>query len=162
MAKLSGFTLIRTLLCKNLDKVQPGFTLIELLVVISIIGVLISLSFVGFLQARVSARNSKRKADLEQIRSALELYRNDCKTYPNVVVSGSSLTGSVGSPCAGVVYMQQVPADPLVPTYNYQYRLVSKNSYFLCAYLEGAAAKPTSCTNNCGGSSACNYETANP
>ena len=162
MAKLSGFTLIRTLLCKNLDKVQPGFTLIELLVVISIIGVLISLSFVGFLQARVSARNSKRKADLEQIRSALELYRNDCKTYPNVVVSGSSLTGSVGSPCAGVVYMQQVPADPLVPTYNYQYRLVSKNSYFLCAYLEGAAAKPTICTNNCGGSSACNYETANP
>ena len=162
MAKLSGFTLIRTLLCKNLDKVQPGFTLIELLVVISIIGVLISLSFVGFLQARVSARNSKRKADLEQIRSALELYRNDCKTYPNVVVSGSSLTGSVGSPCAGVVYMQQVPADPLTPAYDYRYLFVSLNKYFLCAYLEGTPANPTNCGNLCGGSNACNYQTTNP
>jgi len=144
------------------DQNKCGFTLIELLVVISIIGILVSLSFLGFAQARKSARDSKRKADLEQIRSALELYRNDCKTYPSAVISGSSLTGPAGSPCVGVVYMQQVPADPLVPTYNYQYRLVSKNSYFLCAYLEGAAAKPTSCTNNCGGSSACNYETANP
>jgi general secretion pathway protein G len=141
---------------------NKGFTLIELLVVISIIGVLISLSFVGFLQARVSARNGKRKADLEQIRSALELYRNDCKTYPGTVASGSSLTGPVGSPCAGVVYMQQVPSDPITPTYNYRYRFVSKNNYFLCAYLEGVAAKPTNCTNNCGGSIACNYETANP
>ncbi len=141
---------------------SDGFTLIELLVVISIISVLISLSFVSFLQARKSARDSKRKADLEQIRSALELYRNDCKTYPDTVTSGSPLIGASGLPCAGVVYMQQVPTDPLTPTYSYRYRFVSKNSYFLCAYLEGGGIPSANCGGNCGDSTTCNYETTNP
>ena len=42
-----------------------GFTLIELLVTISIIGILIGLSVFGLQGARQSARDAKRKADLD-------------------------------------------------------------------------------------------------
>src|SRR3989344_5965218 len=68
-----------------------GFTLIELLVVISIVGSIIGLSVFGLQGARQSSRHSKRKADLEQIRSGLEIYKSDCDKYPITV--GSTLNG---------------------------------------------------------------------
>jgi general secretion pathway protein G len=147
-----GFALIRTLLRKNLDKVQPlrGFTLIELLVVVAIIGVLISLSFVGFLQARKSARDSKRRADLEQIRSALEIYRNDLKAYPPDL---STLLPD---------YISEPPKDPLSPTYDYGYSFEDSypNRYYLCAFLEGGTTQETQC-DDCGDED-CNYQTTSP
>ena len=61
---------------KYLNKLS-GFTLVELLVVIAIIVILISVSLVGLTGSRETARDAKRKADLEAIRSALELYKSD-------------------------------------------------------------------------------------
>ncbi|MCK4588676.1 prepilin-type N-terminal cleavage/methylation domain-containing protein, partial [Candidatus Woesebacteria bacterium] len=61
---------------------KKGFTLIELLVVISIIGILLALSIFGLQGARKSARDSKRKADIELIRSGIEIYKADCNVYP--------------------------------------------------------------------------------
>jgi len=71
-----GFTLIRTLLRKNLDKVQPrrGFTLIELLVVISIIAILTGFGTARYLTAERQSRDTRRKSDLNQYRIALENY----------------------------------------------------------------------------------------
>lgn len=138
-----------------------GFTLIELLVVISIIGVLISLSFVGFSQTRVSARNSKRKADLEQIRSALEIYRNDCKTYPATLIQGAALTGLEAS-CQGNIYMQQVPSDPSGSTYNYSYNRTGANAYILCSYLETGSGGNVSGCGSCGSAVSCKYKVINP
>src|SRR3990167_7468623 len=86
-----GFTLIRTLLRKNLVNVQQGFTLIELLVVISIMGVILGLTLFGIGGARESSRDAKRKADLALIQSGLEIYRADCSDYP--VTLGTSLKG---------------------------------------------------------------------
>lgn len=51
-----------------------GFTLIELLVVISIIGLLASVLFVSFTTAQKQTRDSKRKQDLKQYQTALEVY----------------------------------------------------------------------------------------
>jgi len=61
---------------------RRGFTLIELMVVLTVIGVLMGLALVSHQGARKSARDGKRKADLEQIRSALEMYRADKEEYP--------------------------------------------------------------------------------
>lgn len=141
-------------------KKYHGFTLIELLVVISIIGILIAISLAGFSRSRKSARDGKRKADLEQIRSALEIYRTDCKTYPADITFGGSLEGA-GTSCSGV-YMAKVPQDPLTGTYDYRYLFGSANSYALCAYLETVTATVTGCGGQCGTVVDCNYKVINP
>lgn len=64
------------------NKRQTGFTLIELLVVIAIIGLLASVVLLSLNSAREKSRNAKRLADVRQIASALELYFNDCGSYP--------------------------------------------------------------------------------
>ena len=59
-----------------------GFTMIELLVAATILSILAAIGLVSFNSANVRARDGKRKADLEQARSALELYRSDVGYYP--------------------------------------------------------------------------------
>lgn len=61
---------------------KAGFTMIELLVVTTIIIVLSTIGLISFRQTGMNARNGKRKADLENIRSSLVLYRTDNGSYP--------------------------------------------------------------------------------
>jgi type IV pilus assembly protein PilA len=61
---------------------QKGFTLIELLVVIAIIGLLSSLAVVSLNSARIKARDALRKADMAQMRTAVNLYYSDHNKYP--------------------------------------------------------------------------------
>jgi len=63
-----------------------GFTLIELLVVIAIMGLLLTAAITAMDSARQRARDTKRKADLKQIYTALNLYLNESVSggrYPN-------------------------------------------------------------------------------
>ena len=88
-----------------------GFTLIELLVTIAIISVLSGIGLAAFIGAQKGARDGRRQADLEQIRSALELYRSNegdgDGLYPNGL---SSLTAN---------YLNPLPTDPKSgDTYN--------------------------------------------
>lgn len=146
-------------------KKNKGFTLVEILVVMSIIGILMGLTLTAFLGARKTARDGQRKADLEQIRSALEMRRSDCGSYPvGSLSSGNDITGDgSSSTClASTVYME-IPNDPLsgagrVYTYN-----GTANSYTLCTALETGSSLscPGSCAN-CGTGIPCTYEACNP
>src|SRR3989344_4750312 len=71
------FKNIRRIIMKNI-----GFTLVELLIVITIISTLSGIGFAVFGNATRNARDAKRKADLEQIRTALEMYKADNGRYP--------------------------------------------------------------------------------
>ncbi|MEK7652288.1 MAG: type II secretion system protein [Patescibacteria group bacterium] len=71
-------------------KDQKGFTLIELLVVIAIIGLLASVVMMSLGLARAKARDVKRRADLKQIMTAMELYYSDYNTFQ---VSGGGYFG---------------------------------------------------------------------
>ncbi|MGB9613812.1 MAG: type II secretion system protein [Candidatus Margulisiibacteriota bacterium] len=135
-----------------------GFTLIELLVAMTILAVLMAISLVSYQGAKKSARDGKRKADLEQIRSALEIYRTDCKTYPTSLNFGSPLTGTTEI-CAGNTYMEEVPKDP--GSCNYSYTRSGANSYTLCASLEVGGGTVTGC-GSCGSGCTCNYKVTNP
>ncbi len=90
-------------------KTKKGFTLIELLVVIAIIGILSTLAVVSLQNARKSARDAKRIADVKQMQTALELYFNDWQTYP----TSSSVTSTIAS--GTYVYMVTVPSAPTPP-----------------------------------------------
>ncbi len=78
------------------QKAQRGFTLIELLVTISIIAIIATVGFVTYSQAQVSARDSRRKEDLKAIRTAVEVYYSQTRSYPgtNTVWSKSSAGGT--------------------------------------------------------------------
>ena len=131
---------------KNI-KSKNGFTLIEILVAMTIVAVLVSISLVSLQGARKVARDGKRKADLEQIRSALEIYRSEIKTYPG------SLDDLVN------VYLSEVPNDPLSGIYKYFY-LGAPNSYTLCSYLETSSSLQAEC-GDCTDSGGCYYKVTN-
>jgi len=136
-----------------------GFTLIELLVATGVMAVLMGISLVSYQGSKKAARDGKRKADIEQIRSALEIYRTDCKTYPT---SGNftALQGElVAGVCVNNTYMEKIPADP--GSNSYYYNRSGSNSYVLCASLETSTEglKPD-CGSNCVG--ICNYKVINP
>lgn len=148
-----------------MKKISSAFTLIELLVVISIIGILIALSIFGLEGARRSSRDARRKADLELIRSGLEIYKSDCNLYPLsstfTLTPGNPLLGSgnTSSCSSSNTYISQIPGDP-VTTQRYSYTSADGNSYILCASLESGGAKIDEC-GDCG-SGACNLKVTNP
>ena len=75
-----------------------GFTIIEVLVVLFIIGLLSSMILASLSDARVKARDARRKADLQQVRLALELYYSE---YGSYLVSG---TGYLDCGCGWLNY----------------------------------------------------------
>lgn len=100
---------------------QSGFTLIELLVVVAIIGLLTSLIAVGFGNARLKSRDSKRLSDMNQVKSGMDLYYTTAGGYPDVSVWN---TGYVD--CNGQRFME-VPRDLLTGLY-YTYTTDNQNS----------------------------------
>lgn len=110
---------------------KKGFTLIELLIVIMILGVLAALITGNFFTSLKKGRDSKRKADLEQMQRALEMYYEDKRAYPLTLTFNSPLF----DPVSGKVYMQKLPSDPTSGK-SYQYISVDGTSYSLYACME--------------------------
>ncbi|MEK7571377.1 MAG: prepilin-type N-terminal cleavage/methylation domain-containing protein [Patescibacteria group bacterium] len=136
-----------------------GFTLIELLVVISIIGVLSTFLTVNFLGTRARTRDAQRKADMQQIRSAIEIYRSDQGSYPTTLPACNSAL-RVGT----TTYMQKVPCDPTNTT-PLTYRFTSTGTtYTLAACLENIndAQKDVTNVTPCNGTSSWSYTLTNP
>lgn len=139
------------------SKATKGFTLIEMLVVIAIISILIGIGINTFTIAQKKARDTRRKADLRSIQTALELYKGDKGRYPNTTntAGGNCINGgtSANAPLpdpypAGLTpnIMTTIPRDPLnVATdtcgsngFFYGYRSTDANgtNYTLYAKLE--------------------------
>lgn len=59
-----------------------GFTLVEILTVVAIIGILSGLSLGPIQTARMRGRDTERKADVNAIAQASDLYYSEKKVYP--------------------------------------------------------------------------------
>jgi len=104
---------------------SKGFTLIELLVVVAIIGLLASIVIVGLAGVRSSSRDTKGKADMRQIQTALELcyQRRSPVSYPTTggAAWANIPAGQTFGPteCNGQTYMSQVPITTGVNLYQW-------------------------------------------
>ena len=102
---------------------KNGFTLIELIVTVTIIAVLTVVGVVSYSGTSKKARDNRRMADLEKIRIALELYRQNV---------GTSYPAGLSSLVSG--YIQVLPTDPKTKA-NYSYTH-SGYTYTITATLE--------------------------
>jgi type II secretion system protein G len=148
----------------KLDK-KIGFTLIELMIIIAILGVLAALISGNFITSLKKGRDARRKADLEQIQRALEIYYEDKKSYPtfNIFQSAnySFCETKIDTNCGTEkTYMQKIPTDP-VPGNNYVY-VSSGQSYQLYSCIEnnldqGPGVKQSGYARSCGSCGSCKY-----
>lgn len=132
-------------------KAKPnGFTLIELLVVVALIGLLTSIGIASYSGIQQRGRDTQRKSDLNQIRTALENYFSNNNQYPKeaeynaISVHGEWKQGSS-------VYLRSLPGDPktgakyrFVPYKNNSGNTCTESSevcinYDLIACLENSA-----------------------
>ncbi len=118
--------------------------------VVAIISLLAAAGAASYTQFSKQSRDAKRKADLEQIRAALEMYRSNSSLYPTNAGDCSGLVGLI----TPTKYIERIPEDPVS---SYYYRCdVATSDYTLGAHLEGSGIN---CSGNpyCGPSVICNY-----
>ena len=84
---------------------QNGFTLVELLIVVIILAILAAIIVPQFTAATDDATQSAYDTNVANIRSAIDLYRQQHQEYPGEVISGggtcgsgTAVTGAVGEP----------------------------------------------------------------
>lgn len=128
---------------------SSGFTFIELLVAITIMTVMIGIATISFRGANANARDTKRKAELEDIRGAIETYRLENGAYPTE--EANSFTQAIFMDEIYPEYINRDFEDPKNnATYNYQYHYVGNAAcnYVLVATMEvdnNAQSCPAGC-----------------
>jgi len=123
-------------------KKKNGFTFIELLVTITIILIISTSAIVSFTSANKKARDNRRRTDLERIRTALELFRQEIGSYPGTAAIGNNyVQGNSGSglvKAGGVGFIDVFPVDPAALSIgtSYYYNRLTQYTYEMAACLE--------------------------
>jgi prepilin-type N-terminal cleavage/methylation domain-containing protein len=121
-----------------IKKNNNGFSLFEILITVSIIGILTAVAAISYSGASRKARDSRRMSDLEKIRIALELYRQNVGTsYPTNLENSTLKT-----------YLPVQPIDPKLKT-NYVFS-ASGYTYYVCANVEDVGSTTTN-VSGCSG-----------
>jgi general secretion pathway protein G len=90
-------------------KSQQGFTLIELIVVVTIIGILAGIAIVNVRNAQTKAAENVLRADLTNMRKAIDDFYADKQRYPQ------SLQELVDQH-----YMRRLPVDPITKAADWE------------------------------------------
>jgi len=143
-------------------KKQHGFSLVELLISVSIIAILIAIGIASYSTINKQSRDTKRKSDIEQLRSAIEMYRSENGYYPNTGAGWVDITSlSALTP----TYIPAIPEDPKNTTpYVYRYKATGLSNgqyygYCIEATVESAGSLSNTCTSI---ESGFNYGVKNP
>ena len=129
-----------------MKKNKKGFSFIELIVVIAIIAVLSVTAILSYGPSQRKSRDSRRVADLEKIRMALEMARQIGTTYPATASVKSVLVPN---------FMQSYPQDPKTKL-DYTYTRLTNYTYSVGASMEDLGS------TNIPASGGLNYKVFNP
>jgi prepilin-type N-terminal cleavage/methylation domain-containing protein len=165
-----------------LRKNKSGFTLIELLIVMAIIAVLVTLAILSYRTIQMRGRDAQRKANLNQLSKALEVFYADHGFYPSwdgnghmqscpYTTFGTCVWGSSQFNDSSTIYFALLPKDPISTQYYY-YRNVTNSSgqkYQIFAALENPK-DPNCLTSSCDsnpigvscGTKTCNFAVTSP
>lgn len=155
---------------KKATKFKPdfGFTLIELLIVISVIAILSIVGMVVYQGATTRSRDAKRKADLDAMYKAVEMFYGVNGNFPgwgSCAIDGTTqwngtpvawlnwstcsngdwdrAGGDIASLLENNSFIQKMPKDPINnATYNYVYEAWPDGpnaTYYLCIQLEAGS-----------------------
>ena len=154
-----------------MKQTKTGFTLIELLVVIGVIAAILGLSMPNFMGMRQRARDTVKKTNLGELKTALRLYYNDYQTYPAAnsgAIVGCGAAGTAACPCSvsydfaaggaacDNVYMKKFPdLNGTVAGDGWDYFLSGSDDFCIATDLENpgdpdAALSQTKCAGACG------------
>jgi len=109
---------------KGYWSVQRGFTLIELLVVLVILGLLAGLIGPQVMKHVGSSKSKAAKLQIEELLSALDIYRLEVGSYPSTEQGLVALVAQPeGVESWGGPYLRKnvVPRDPWGREYRYRY-----------------------------------------
>jgi len=116
-----------------------GFTFIEIMVVILIIAIIATIVAAAIQYVRITSRDTRRISDINQIRSALNLYYSKYSQYPTAITPGQSFQVN------GITYLSAVPSNPLPRTDNgcankeYEYTQTSAGISYTLSFCLGYA-----------------------
>ena len=107
------------------SRLPGGFTLIEILVVVVILGILAAIVVPRVLERPGEARVTRAKQDIQNIVTALSLYKLDNYVYPGTEQGLEALvakpSGQPEAPNWKGPYLDRVPKDPWNRPYLYQH-----------------------------------------
>jgi general secretion pathway protein G len=140
---------------------RRGFTLLELLLVMAILSIIMTIASVSFGTIRNRSEDSRRKTDVEEIRSALEQYKSINNKYPtpNITIT-MGLPFGQGFTDTNHTYMSKMPQDPDFPAKTYYYESTDGSDYVLRSQLNNPEPTPCNLTPTpdlCGSTHNCNY-----
>lgn len=107
---------------------RSGFTLIEMMVVVTIMVVMVAIGIISYSAAGKKNRDNRRLADLERIRMALEMFRqNDV---------GGSYPANASTALVSGGYLGEWPTGPNGVGDTYYYTRPSFYTYWVRTNLE--------------------------
>jgi len=144
---------------KKLNK--RGFTLIELMVVVAIMAVLASVGFVSYGAVKKKGNDSKRKADLNNIMTTIEMLKNDSAAVSTAAAACTDnmfADSDTDDICAGNSISNGndvlIPSLPDDPTTTQHYKVFYTNGtdgpitdYCISAPMEAVANDTFKCLN---------------
>lgn len=104
---------------------HKAFSIVELAVVIAVLGILATITTVGYTKLQRDARDTERKSDISIMQSALETHYEKTGSYPQMsffysglsAYGGKKFTEVVNVPVAAMTDPGQ--ASPSAPLYSY-------------------------------------------